>query len=45
MHLPAPDAGDEYIESLGGWDKVARDIQASYPNAVLFRQVMDGVTF
>lgn len=45
MHLPAPDAGDSYIESLGGWDKVAQDIKRAYPNATIFRDRMESAQF
>jgi len=45
MHLPAPDAGDSYIESLGGWDKVTENIKKTYPNATVFRQQMESAQF
>ena len=45
MHLPAPDAGDSYIESLGGWDKVAEGIKKAYPNATIFRDRMESAQF
>ena len=45
MHLPAPDAGDSYIESLGGWDKVTENIKKAYPNATVFRQQMESAQF
>ncbi len=45
MHLPAPDADDNYINSLGGWEKVAADIKADFPNATIFRQQMESARF
>lgn len=45
MHLPAPDAGDSYIESLGGWDKVTENIKKAYPNATVFRHQMESAQF
>lgn len=45
MHLPAPDAGDKYINSLGGWDKVATDIKTAFPNATIFRKQMESARF
>jgi len=45
MHLPAPDSGDAYIESLGGWDKVTEGIKKAYPNATIFRAPMDSAQF
>ncbi len=41
MHLPEPRARDRYIESLGGWDKVAEIIEAEFPGAVIFRDLME----
>lgn len=45
MHLPAPDANDKYINSLGGWEKVAADIKAAFPTATIFRQQMESAQF
>jgi len=45
MHLPAPDADDKYINSLGGWEKVAADIKTAFPNATIFREQMDSARF
>jgi L-ascorbate metabolism protein UlaG (beta-lactamase superfamily) len=45
MHMPAPDAEDSYIESLGGWDKVTEDIKKRYPNATIFRRRMETAQF
>jgi len=45
MHLPAPDADDKYINSLGGWEKVAADIKTAFPNATIFRQQMESARF
>ena len=45
MHMPGPDADDSYIESLGGWDKVAENIKRAYPNATIFREPMDSAQF
>ncbi len=45
MHLPAPDANDKYINSLGGWEKVTADIKTAFPNATIFRQQMESARF
>jgi L-ascorbate metabolism protein UlaG (beta-lactamase superfamily) len=45
MHLPAPDAQDRYIDSLGGWEKVSMEITAAFPNATVFRRQMDSTQF
>ncbi len=43
MHIPPPSADDEYIESLGGWDKMVKGIESDFPGIIVFREEMASV--
>lgn len=40
MHVPPPDAKDEYIEKLGGWQEMLKQINKDFPESFVFREVM-----
>jgi L-ascorbate metabolism protein UlaG (beta-lactamase superfamily) len=45
MHIPPPDANDEYINRRGGWAKALGEIKADFPNAVWFEREMERKEF
>jgi L-ascorbate metabolism protein UlaG (beta-lactamase superfamily) len=45
MHMPGPDSDDDYIKSLGGWEKVVANIKRAYPHATIFREPMESAQF
>jgi L-ascorbate metabolism protein UlaG (beta-lactamase superfamily) len=45
MHIPPPDANDEYINRRGGWAKTLGEIRADFPNAVWFEREMEQKEF
>lgn len=45
MHVPPPDAKDEYVDSLGGWGQMLQAIQKDFPQSYVFREEMTTMNF
>jgi len=45
MHVPPPDAKDEYVDSLGGWEQMLQNIKKDFPESYVFRKEMTTKNF
>lgn len=45
MHVPPPEAKDEYVDGLGGWEQMLQNIKKDFPESYVFRKEMTTMNF